>query len=281
MHPRIFAYLTAALVVLSGSFAHSGEFVIERSKEYGLGISIRGQINRGDYDRFKSFLLEDDALKGYANSIWLNSPGGDVVEAMRFADLFDKSGAAVVVGPYSKCYSACVFMFAGAASRTIFPLGELGVHRLVLNAEEVAYAREKAVVVQASEDVYTFLIRQGMPQDIVTRMRETPASEMFVFDFFDLHRRRSLDNPVYVDIVEKRCGRMPAEGRLSPADTALDDEKLARLRTWVICRSQLREANTREFFRVELEQLIRSGKSKVFPAGSGGIARRAFAEAFR
>lgn len=282
MHPKMFAPIVAAIVMFFSSLVHCAEFVIERgSKEYGLGISIRGQINRGDFDRFKSFLLEDDALKGYANQVWLNSPGGDVVEAMRFAEFFDKSSAAVNVGPYSKCYSACVFMFAGAASRTVFPLGELGVHRLVLKSEEVAYAREKAVVVQASEDVYTFLIRQGMPQDIVVRMRETPASEMFVFDFIDLRRQRSLDNPVYVDIVEKRCGRMPPEGRLSPAEGALDDRRLAPLRTWVSCRGELREANMREFFRVELEGLLRNGKGNVFPGGSGTSAKRAFAEAFR
>lgn len=155
------------------------------------------------------------------------------------------------------------------------------MHRLVLKSEEVAYAREKAVVVQASEDVYTFLIRQGMPQDIVLEMRETPASEMFVFDFFDLRRQRSFDNPVYVDIVEKRCGRMPPEGRLSPAQGALDDQRLAPLRAWVGCRGQLREANMREFFRVELEGLLRNGKGTVFPGGSGSSAKRAFAEAFR
>lgn len=282
MRPRMLALIFAAAMTLLSSVVHSAEFVIERgAKEYGLGISIRGQINRGDFDRFKSFLLEDDALRGYTNQVWLNSPGGDVVEAMRFAELFDKSSAAANVGPYSKCYSACVFMFAGAASRTIFPQGELGVHRLVLKSEELAYAREKAVVVQASEDVYTFLIRQGMPQDMVVRMRETPASEIFVFDFFELRRQRSLDNPVYVDIVEKRCGKMPPEGRLSPAEGALDDNRLAPLRAWVSCRRDVRESNMQDFFRVELEGLLRNGKSIVFPGGSSNSAKRAFAAAFR
>ena len=283
MYSKMFASLIAALMIFSSSPATCAEFIVERgSKEYpGLGISIRGQINRGDFDRFKIFLLEEDALKGYANQVWLNSPGGDVVEAMLFADLFDKSSADVNVGPYSKCYSACVFMFAGAASRTVLPLGELGVHRLVLKSDEVAYAREKAMVVQASEDVYTFLVRQGMPQDIVVKMRETPASEMFVFDFFDLRRQRSLDNPVYVDIVEKRCGKMPPEGRLSPAQGALDDQRLVPLRAWVSCRGQLREGNMREFFSVEIEGLLRNGKSIVFPRGSVSSAKRAFADAFR
>lgn len=282
MRSILIASVATAIVTFSSCLAHSAEFVIERSsKEFGLGISIRGQINRGDFDRFKRFLLENDALKGYANKVWLNSPGGDVVEAMRFADLFDKSSAAVNVGPYSKCYSACVFMFAGAASRTVFPLGELGVHRLVLSSEEVAYAREKAVVVQASEDVYTFLTRQGMPQDIVARMRETPASEIFVFDFFELRHRRSLDNPIYVDIVEKRCGKIPPEGRLAQVDGVLDDQRLAPLRVWVNCRSDLREANMREFFRVELDGLLRNGKSTVFPESTASGLKRAFTEAFR
>ena len=281
MRSRLLAPVIATLVLLSGTLARGADFsVVRGGKEYGgLGIAIRGEINRGDFDRFKQFLLEDEALKGYANQVWLNSPGGDVVEAMRFADLFDRSSVTAQVGPYSKCYSACVFMFAGAASRTIFPLGELGVHRLVLKSDEIAYAREKDVVIQASEDAYAYLIRQGIPQDIVTKMRETPASEIFVIDFFDVRRRR-LDNPAYLDIVEKRCGRMPPEGNLSPADMSLDGEKLASLRKWVLCRGQLRDSNLREFFRIELAELLRSGRSGVFPGGSGSKARRAFAEAF-
>lgn len=282
MRSRLFPPLLAALVLLSGTLARSADFsVVRGEKEYGgLRVTIHGEINRGDFDRFKRFLVEDDALKGYAKQIWLNSPGGDVIEAMRFADLFDKSSATANVGPYSKCYSSCVFMFAGAASRSLFPFGELGVHRLVLKSDEVAYAREKAVVIQASEDAYAYLLRQGLPQDVVTKMRETPASEIFVIDFFDLRGRRSLDNPAFLDIIEKRCGRMPAEGKLSPLDGALSQEKLSILRKWVYCRGELQDSNLRDFFRIELAELLRSGRSSVFPAGSEAKAKRAYAEAF-
>lgn len=282
MRSRLLVPVAAALVLLSGTLARGADFsVVQGGKDYGgLGVAIRGEIVRGDFDRFKQFLLEGNALKGYANQIWLNSLGGDVVEAMRFADLFDRSGATAYVGPYSKCYSSCVFMFAGAASRTLFPLGELGVHRLVLKSDEIEYAREKAVVIQASEDAYAYLLRQGIPQDIVTKMRETPASEIFVIDFFDARQRRSLDNPAFLDIVEKRCGRMPPEGSLSPADGSLSEEELSTLRKWVVCRGQLRDSNLKEFFRFELAEFLRSGKSIVFPVGSGENAKRAFSEAF-
>ncbi len=274
--------LVAVLVLLLGSPAKSAEFSVFRGgKEYGgIGVLIRGEINRGDFDRFKRFLVEGDALKGYANQVWLSSPGGDVVEAMRFADLFDRSSATAYVAPYSKCYSACVLIFAGAARRVLFPSSELGVHRLVLNSDDAAYAREKAVVIQASEDTYAYLVRQGMPQDVVTKMRETPASEIFVFDFFNTRRYRSLDNPVFVDIIEKRCGKMPLEGNLSPAETLLDSEKLAFLRKWVECRGQIQDSNTKDFFRIELVEFINSGKSGVFPAGSSTKAKRAFTVAF-
>jgi hypothetical protein len=282
MASRLLAYVFATLALFSAIPAHSADFSVFRGgKEYGgLGVVIRGEIKRGDFDRFKQFVLEEDVLQGYANQIWLNSPSGDVVEAMRFADLFDKSSATVSVGPYSKCYSACVIMFAGAASRTIHPAGELGVHRLILKSDEIAYAREKALVVQASEDVYAYLIRQGISQEIVTRMRETPASEMFVFDFFDLRRLRSLDNPAFLDIVEKRCGRMPPEGNLSRSEIQLDGEKLASLRKWVECRSQLKSSNQQEYFRAELSELMRSGRSNIFPSGSVGKAREVYVEVF-
>jgi hypothetical protein len=198
---------------------------------------------------------------------------------MRFADLFDRSSATVNVGPYSKCYSACVLMFAGAASRSLSPAGELGVHRLVFKSSAIAYGRDKSVLIQASEDAYAYLLRQGIPQDIVTKMRETPASEMFIIDFFDMRKRPSLDNPAFVDIVEKLCGKMPSEEHL-PRGLSLDSKLLDPLRKWVSCRRQVQSSSLRDFFRLELGDLLRTGKSYVFPSGSNTIARRAFNDAF-
>ena len=287
MKSRFFTYGISILAFASGLSAYSADFSLGCSDIRGstencsLTVAIRGEIKRGDFDRFKQFLLQDNALGAYSNHVFLNSLGGDVSEAMRFADFFDKSSAKTIVGPYSKCYSACVLMFAGAAGRTLAPAGELGVHRIVLNSEDFAYAREKAVVLQASEDAYSYLTRQGIPQDIVSKMRETPASEIFVFDFFDVrHRYSSLDNPIYADIVDKRCGKMPSEGKVSPAEAKLDTEQLKRLRGWVICREQLRVNNQREFFRSELAELFRNGKSIAFPNGSLAKAQQAFVKAF-
>ena len=282
MFSRFFISALAVFVLVAALPVNSAEFSVVRGGRtfFGLGISIRGEIKRGDFDRFRLFLLEDDALKGYASHVWLNSPGGDVIEAMRFADLLDKSGATAYVGPDSKCYSACVFIFAGAASRSIFPQGELGVHRITLKSDEVAYAREKSVVVQASEEAYAYLVRQGIPQEVVTKMRETPASELFVFDFFEARRFRSLDNPAFVDIVEKRCGKMPADGKLSPAEAALDGDRIEILRKWVVCRSQLQTLNLKKYFQIELTNLLQRGNSSVYPTDSAARAKRAFDGAF-
>lgn len=269
--------LFAKSVVAAEFYVHQG------SKEYpGRSITIRGEINQGDFERFRQFLLTENALEAYSNGIWLNSPGGDVAEAMSFADLFDRSSAPVKVGPYSKCYSSCVLMFAGGARRTLFPAGELGVHRLVFRSSEIVYGREKSVLIQASEDAYAYLLRQGIPQDIVTKMRETPASEMFIIDFFDMRKRPTLDNPAFVDTVEKVCGKMPPEGKLSPSEVPLplDGERLAPLRKWVACQNQVQSSSLRDFFRLELRDLLRTGKSYVFPTGSNSTARRAFNDAF-
>ena len=251
------------------------------SKDYGPeSVSIRGEIRRGDFDRFKEFLLVKNNLKAYTNFVWLNSPGGDVAEAMKFAALFDRSSASVIVGPYSKCYSACFAMYAGGVNRILFPLGELGVHRVALSALEVDLNKGKALVLPVALDIYSYLIQQGIPRPIVDKMMETPATDMFKIDMELLERHgwygAMSNQPTFFDTTEKACGRNPDP---SPSKSQIgetrDDRTKKKVIAWVDCKAVLQNKNTISFIESEFELAKQGKNSVIFPVGKLNQIRQA------
>jgi ATP-dependent protease ClpP protease subunit len=63
----------------------------------------------------------------YPPHVYLNSRGGITSAAMAIGRLLRKEQASVQIEPYGVCYSACVIILAGAATR--FVQGKVGIHR--------------------------------------------------------------------------------------------------------------------------------------------------------
>jgi hypothetical protein len=266
----LFAMFTA--FVISKNVVAAEFFYEKATKDSAHSVSIRGPINRGDFDRFKDFLLVPGNLSAYTIRVYLNSPGGDVIEALKFANLFEKSSASTVVGFYSKCYSACFIMFAGGVSRAIYPLGELGVHRISLNKLEFDIQKAKGLLSPISGDVYNYLLEQGIPRPILEKMNETSASDMFVMDVRSIQRsgwsRSISDNPVFFDATEKACGKLPDKyPDKSLSEQPRTEEEKRTLSVWVSCQIDLQLLNTLSFAVSELER-VKAGKSSLlFPKG--------------
>ena len=81
-----------------------------------------GDIIEGD---FESFLRNFTKLEKPPTAFYIESQGGNLIEAMKIGSFIKGSQIEVRTGDY--CYSACVFIFAAASKR--LALGELGLHR--------------------------------------------------------------------------------------------------------------------------------------------------------
>ena len=106
-------------------------------------ISAEGEIARGSAEEFIEFLrgaVRSDRLR---NVVFIHSPGGNVVGAMKLGTVFRKAGTAVVVAQArdgqglgqnamfmsAECLSACVYAIMGGKTRVVPPQSTLGVHR--------------------------------------------------------------------------------------------------------------------------------------------------------
>ena len=114
------------------------EWVHER-----LLLHFDGEIEDGDRDKMMAFLQGlktryGAALQNAKPIVFLNSPGGDVVEAAKIGELIHKSGQAVAVEAHHRCASSCFLLFAAGHLKQIGRGAYIGVHSSSIKGKETS-----------------------------------------------------------------------------------------------------------------------------------------------
>lgn len=297
MKNRIVVVFTAVILFFVQSAAFSAEFSTFKNAldggglhaKWGDGLTdvlIHGEIVHGDYEKFQLFLLTSDNLWSYLNGVVLSSPGGDVVEALKFANLFEKSYADVwVIGgsemAVSGCSSSCFIMYAGGVERHI-TAGELGVHRISLRELQPDIQKAKVLISPLATDISTYLSQQGIPRLIIDKMNETPASDIYKIDHWTLNDmglgQAMKYNPIFIDLVDKTCGRNPDPfpGKFTNERPALDNHTTQLLSEWVKCKEKLKNKNRGRFLGEEVAALKIGKPTIIFPKNSVSEVKQIF-----
>lgn len=145
---RLSAALAAATLALAAAPAAAMEYKLvpvggDCGARCPLVISAEGEIDRSSAEAFIEFLRGSVGSDRLRNIVFMHSPGGNVVGAMKLGAVFRKAGTAVVVAQAregqglardsnflsAECMSACVYAFMGGKTRVAPPQSRLGVHR--------------------------------------------------------------------------------------------------------------------------------------------------------
>ena len=166
---------------------------------YGRTIRLTGEIKKGDSARLATFLDENDIVTcayanfcPYAGVISLDSPGGNLAEALRLADLIRNYQFATLLEEDSRCESSCAFLFfAGYTNYAgfFFPrrfaheTALIGVHQPRLevpggqyNAEQLNDAVQIANTVQSQ--ALTSFVDSRIDMLVLKQMYATPSHDM-------------------------------------------------------------------------------------------------------
>lgn len=272
--------LAAACLLSLHPSANAADFALQPADAYGpVSVIIKGQIHAGDFEKFQTFLLLPGRLKAYTNYVWLDSVGGNLAEAMKFANLLDKSSASVVVGPDGKCYSACFMLFASGADRWLYAFGELGVHQVKVNVQEgiqgLDQTAKNSLAQAMTNNASAYLTAQGIPATLVTQMQETPPHQMFIINTLMIKRegwqRIMALQPQFLEAVEQACGKQPDEpGRLPASPPS----------AWTACKIDFQTRRAKRFIADQLILLEASQNSALFAQGKA-VQARAAAEAVK
>lgn len=226
------------------------------------GVLIQGSIHKGDYAKIVQFVRHPDNFGRFARSVFLDSPGGDLVETVKIAHLLEKSHAATHVDAGARCYSACFILWMSGVSRNVSQGATLGVHRInvKVNGEVVDPGSERFASIARRVEYY--MASLGTPRTILDKMNATASASMFVISPRWLAEQRLLAAVSYrggfIDAAQTRCGPEPYAAALSATAPMSDDEArrwTSVVGTWIRCADSVR-ASSQQLDGVRIAALL-------------------------
>ena len=227
-----------ALPVFFGALALVPLFGVQSSraledfKVYRGVLVLEGRIVKGDYDKLRNFLGNKTNFEKISGGMFLASPGGSIIEAMKIGRLIRAlrlstsapSGPALggrrfgesVITPgvladaksnYG-CASACFFIYIAGVERHVGWAGRLGIHRpFELESE----TRKLDVDQQTNRNwqvrglVQRYLKEMDVPEKYVDLMYSVPSNEVRWFTQSEVDADFQGSIPELKDWVGARC----------------------------------------------------------------------------
>jgi hypothetical protein len=126
---RLLGVLAALFAVLNTLPADAMQFSVLQAGNGQKIILAQGPIGPGDAGKLIRALRKASVNKHGTRTVWLNSPGGTVLDAMNMADVINAVGVTTVVPARAMCASACAsVVFVAGKYRTVEKGGQLLIH---------------------------------------------------------------------------------------------------------------------------------------------------------
>jgi len=150
---------------------------LDRDAHVG-GIEIQGRIGKAVANEaaklIRSIRPDVDEL-----TVFLSSPGGDVLAAMELGEEIRKQWASTTVDQHGECFGACVLVLAAGVRRTPTPQN-VGLQRMNFAQKELPSAtpdRVKQNHTGLAKKVETYLARMGMPKRLFQEITAQQSSD--------------------------------------------------------------------------------------------------------
>lgn len=155
------------------SAASAASFKTTISKENKTIISLNGEISEGDTDALKAAVKDANDSGRLVSGIRLNSPGGNLLEGAKLAEIVRFGKIATVVANDAQCASACFIVFAAGEPKFVSYSAFVGVHGAAdENGQETVQAGAATVSMAR-------IVRDlGVPAPIIGKMVVTPPSQI-------------------------------------------------------------------------------------------------------
>lgn len=201
------AVCVTALIAAGGQSAQAAEFrLIEDGTNPGVPvIYMSGEITTGDRDKLVNLLASKAKYAVGATDLWLNSPGGDLREAMKIGAVVEGLGYVAVVPIGATCASACFFVWTSASGR-LAP-GEIVIHRPYFDMRRAPQSatRFEEHYRAASEETRRYLAQRNVPADLVELMLSISSVDGYVLSDTDKQRIGPM-SASRVEFMVQNCG---------------------------------------------------------------------------
>ena len=187
----------------------------------GLILNYTGKIDAGFSSQLEKYNF---------TTLVINSEGGLVDEALSAGRWLRSTMKTVRTD--SKCFSACVFVLAGGATREASPVAEIGVHRFRMSND--AAPGDVELGQSKSAEILKFFQDGSVNQALWFAMTVTPSTEILVIPH-DKLEQWNLISSVATPVTEN-LGKSNLDGNIGGEVAKTDEPKVdlsTRLLSWV------------------------------------------------
>ena len=165
-------------------------------KGFLAGLHIYGEIKQGDYEKVVTNIREGlQRCPLCSFEITIDSPGGDVMEAMKIGRLLRENLIKATIrwgyldenneilknpGRISRCYSACVLLMMGGVQRE-FEKNSIGIHRAFIQRsfnKDISLDESQKLQKELSKLVESYISEMGGSKALFEKMMSVDSSDL-------------------------------------------------------------------------------------------------------
>ncbi|MCG8006635.1 MAG: ATP-dependent Clp protease proteolytic subunit [Candidatus Thiodiazotropha lotti] len=179
------------------SYAATTKYIVSViKKKFGSecrlnGILIKGKITEDTLPQLQLGLNVLEVLRNEksigANTLWLYSPGGLILEAMKIGDMIAEKGMNSIVAFRGHCYSSCVFIYAAAKTRG--GIGDVGIHRPFaseISADNLSYSEYLKKYDALTPVLKQYFSKYGVSPSLVDSMNVVSSDDIKILSESEL-----------------------------------------------------------------------------------------------
>jgi hypothetical protein len=240
----------AFILMLGRALALGATFTIHCESEYqqksGCVVIMNGEIETGDAAKLRELFARGIPAPGFVNDLVLDSPGGNVAEALRLAAVVRQAMLSTTNSHFHLrkvnryvCASACFLVWVSGAVRRHITNGKgnpkgpqagipygIALHRPYLSStayREIDGQQLATGQAFAAAKVREHLLSEGVPSSLIDQMMKRSSREiLWLESSFGIPERA----PWYEELLIARCKHDPIQERAS-RQRALDVLDLA------------------------------------------------------
>ena len=170
MRTSMLGLLGAAVV---GTSAVAAELTSVTLKDDATVVALSGDFVQGDTDTAETLIKTANDSGRLISAVRLDSPGGSLIEAVKFADLVRRAKLPTLVAAGSRCTSACFIVFAAGVEKFASYDAAIGVHGV-----SDKFGHETAQTEEATRAMARIASGFGVPARIIGQMVTTHAHDI-------------------------------------------------------------------------------------------------------
>lgn len=203
------ALLLLPCLVATSTGAVAAEFLFKPKSTGAVQLALIGEIKPGDSEKLTRLIRDQPREFIGASSISLSSKGGSIIEAIKVADIVEKSGLIATVESGDVCASACFLVLVSAQFRWLSDDAAVLIHRPFLpdvKTDVEGYSNDLKAQQKATAAMRGFLEERSVSSALIDKMMNYPSNNAHRLTAQEMDKDVKHLSPTLEELTIRRCG---------------------------------------------------------------------------